>query len=47
MSARISDQEMQMYRRIGADEILRKPFEPSVAVQTIAKAIGGSMPAAR
>ncbi len=47
MSARISDQEMQMYRRIGADEILRKPFESSVAVQTIAKAIGGATPAGR
>ncbi len=44
MSARISDQEMQMYRRIGADEILRKPFDPSVAVQAVAKAIGGASP---
>jgi twitching motility two-component system response regulator PilG len=41
MSARISDQEIQMYRQMGANEILRKPFEPSVAVQVVARAIGG------
>lgn len=40
MSARISDQEIQTYRQIGANEILRKPFEPSVAVQVVAKGIG-------
>src|SRR5512138_3628354 len=28
MSARIADLDLMLYRRIGADEILRKPFEP-------------------
>ena len=41
MSARISDREIDMYRRIGANEILRKPFEPSFAVETVRSAIGG------
>ncbi len=45
MSSRISDQEMEMYRRIGADEIFRKPFDPSVAVEAVAKAIGSPEPA--
>ncbi len=40
MSARISDREIDTYRRIGANEILRKPFEPSVAVEAVRKAIG-------
>jgi twitching motility two-component system response regulator PilG len=40
MSARVSDQELGMYRRIGADDVLRKPFDPSVAVQAVQKAIG-------
>src|SRR5512140_1669369 len=41
MSSRISDREMDMYRRIGADEILKKPFDPAVAVGLVAKALGG------
>jgi twitching motility two-component system response regulator PilG/twitching motility two-component system response regulator PilH len=40
MSARISDREIDMYRRIGANEILRKPFEPSHAVEIVKNAIG-------
>ena len=40
MSARISDSEIDMYRRIGANEILRKPFDPSVAVEAVARGIG-------
>ena len=40
MSSRISDREIDMYRRIGADEILKKPFDPSAAVQLVARAIG-------
>jgi twitching motility two-component system response regulator PilG/twitching motility two-component system response regulator PilH len=40
MSARVSDQEMGMYRRIGADEVLRKPFAPEAAVAVVQKAIG-------
>jgi len=45
MSARISDREIDMYRRIGANEILRKPFEPAAAVETVRKAIGSPDPA--
>ena len=42
MSSRISDREIDMYRRIGADEILKKPFDPSAAVQLVARAIGAA-----
>jgi DNA-binding response OmpR family regulator len=41
MSSRISDRELDMYRRLGADEILKKPFDPSVAVGLVGKALGG------
>jgi twitching motility two-component system response regulator PilG len=40
MSARISDQEMETYRRVGADDVLRKPFDPLVAVEAVQRAIG-------
>jgi len=40
MSGRISEKEMDTYRRIGADEVLRKPFEPEVIVGCVARAIG-------
>ncbi len=40
MSGRISEKEMDTYRRIGADEVLRKPFEAEVVVGCVAKAIG-------
>ncbi|HET9598121.1 MAG TPA: response regulator [Anaeromyxobacteraceae bacterium] len=46
ISARISDREIDMYRRIGANEIMRKPFEPSVAVETVRNAIGPPGPVA-
>ena len=45
MSARISDREIDMYRGIGANEIMRKPFEPSVAVEIVRNAIGPAEPA--
>ncbi|HEY6104394.1 MAG TPA: response regulator transcription factor [Anaeromyxobacteraceae bacterium] len=45
MSARVSDEEMGMYRRIGANEILRKPFAPEAAVAVVQKAIGPAEPA--
>lgn len=40
MSSRIADREVDMYRRIGADEILRKPFDPAAAVALVAKVVG-------
>jgi DNA-binding response OmpR family regulator len=40
MSARVSDREMETYRRMGADRILRKPFEPALAVEAVRGAIG-------
>ena len=40
MSSRISDREIDMYRRIGADEILRKPLDVPAVVQLIERATG-------
>jgi len=40
MSARISDAEVEMYKRIGANEILKKPFDPRVAVEAVARGVG-------
>jgi twitching motility two-component system response regulator PilG len=39
MSSRISDGELEMYRRIGADHLLKKPFEPAVALALIEAAV--------
>jgi twitching motility two-component system response regulator PilG/twitching motility two-component system response regulator PilH len=44
ISARISDSEIDMYKRIGANDILKKPFDPQVAVQAVAKGIGAGEP---
>jgi len=40
MSARIAEHEMGQYRGMGAEEILRKPFEPSAAVELARRTIG-------
>ncbi|MGC3997331.1 MAG: response regulator [Anaeromyxobacter sp.] len=39
MSSRISEREVDVYRKLGADEIMRKPFDPSLAVQLVGKAL--------
>ena len=39
MSSRISDREVDLYRRLGEDEILRKPFDPAAAVALVRKAV--------
>src|SRR5512140_3834335 len=39
MSSRISDGEIDMYRRIGADEILKKPLDPEQVVALVGKAL--------
>lgn len=40
MSSRISEREMDVYKRIGADQVLRKPFDPALAVEIVNKAVG-------
>jgi DNA-binding response OmpR family regulator len=46
MSSRISDREIDMYRRIGADEILKKPFDPAHVVALVDEATGAAAPPA-
>jgi CheY-like chemotaxis protein len=42
MSSRVTDGEVEMYRKLGADEILKKPLDPDAVVQLVAKAIGAA-----
>ncbi len=44
MSARMSDKEVETYRKLGADDILRKPFDPAVAVAQIENALKSAAP---
>jgi twitching motility two-component system response regulator PilG/twitching motility two-component system response regulator PilH len=44
MSARMSDKEVETYRKLGADDILRKPFDPAVAVAQIETALKSAAP---
>jgi twitching motility two-component system response regulator PilG len=39
MSSRISEGEVDMYRRLGADAILKKPFDPAHAIAIVEKAL--------
>jgi twitching motility two-component system response regulator PilG len=38
VSPRVSEREVEMYRRIGADEILKKPLDPAQVVALVEKA---------
>ena len=40
MSSRISERETELYQRIGADQVLKKPIDPSQAVELVTKALG-------
>jgi DNA-binding response OmpR family regulator len=42
MSSRLSDREIEMYRRIGADEILRKPLDVPAVVALVTRAVGAA-----
>ena len=39
MSSRISERETEVYKRIGADQVLKKPLDPSEAVQLVTTAL--------
>jgi twitching motility two-component system response regulator PilG len=44
MSSRLGDRAVDDFHRLGADDILRKPFDPSVAVEAVARGIGAAEP---
>lgn len=39
MSSRMTDRDIETYRAMGADDFLRKPFEPGVAIDCVRRAI--------
>jgi len=39
MSARMSDKEIETYKRMGADQFLKKPFDPADAVRLVREAL--------
>lgn len=39
MSSRISEHETDVYRRIGADQVLKKPFDPANVVDLVNRAL--------
>lgn len=39
MSSRISEREIDVYRRIGADQVLKKPFDPAHVVDLVDRAL--------
>jgi twitching motility two-component system response regulator PilG len=39
MSSRISDRETEVYRRIGADQVLKKPLDPGQVVGLVDEAL--------
>jgi len=39
MSARMSDKEIEAYKRMGADQFLKKPFDPAQAVKLVTDAL--------
>ena len=39
MSSRITDRELDMYTRVGADRVFKKPFDPAVAVAAVDEAL--------
>jgi twitching motility two-component system response regulator PilG/twitching motility two-component system response regulator PilH len=42
MSSRISDREIETYRRIGADEVLKKPLDVPAVVGLVRRAVGAA-----
>jgi twitching motility two-component system response regulator PilG/twitching motility two-component system response regulator PilH len=45
MSSRLGEGDGDLYRRMGADEILRKPLDPAAVVALVDRAIAAARPA--